>query len=924
MWKIISFILVTVIIFTEVVLGQSQTGTLEEAETLIQKALDLSEAGKYEEVIPQAERALEIYERVLGEDHPNVAISLNIIANLYQKTGKYAEAVTLYKRSLEIHERNLGQNHPDVARILHYLGNLYLDIGRYAEAEPLYRRALEINEKALGKDHPDVATGLIDLAHLYKATARFAEAEPLFKRSLEINEKALGKDHPDVAKSLNSIAGLYKSTGRYAEAEPLYKRSLEIAEKALGKDHPDVATFLNNQASLYGATGRYAEAELFYKRSLEIAEKAFGKDHPRVATPLNNLAEIYGATGRYAEAEPLFRRSLEITEKALGKDHPDVATGLIDLAWLYAGIGKHGDSHRSFSRGIEIEEKKRENVFLLLSEKQKITYMEQTKGSINGLVSHTVKYLRDDNLVLGQTFNTWLRWKGAVMEAQGRYIDAITYSEDPEIRKKFDELNNIRREIAKLHLSKPEKMSLEEYRKMLEDLEKKKEFLEAELSRLSKDFALEKMVGKVDTKGISKILLKKGGSSVYIDFANIPIFDFKKVKFGKSRYLVFVLIPDKEPMVKLLDLSEAEEVDNHIRAYLEEMKRAKEFREMPRDRVLKAEAKAFYDILLKPIEKEIKSKKYLYISPDGNLNLIPFEVLVNPEGKYLMEDYSITYIAAGRDIMRFADTNVAKGEPVIMADPDYDMGLQEKTQTAKAMGVIETRGPAPLSRDARDMRFKRLPDTKKEANAVEKILRKSQNINVQNYQKKRALEEILLTANNPRFLHLATHGYFLKDEEVKKEPQMMGFISAERDRFVDIGVENPMLRSGIVLAGANASLKEGRDDGIVSAEKILGLRLKGTDLVVLSACETGTGDVKSGEGVFGLKRSFILSGAKTVVMSLWSIPSKETTELMTDFYTLMAKGKTKAEALREARLNLMKKNPNPFYWGAFIMVGNPN
>jgi CHAT domain-containing protein len=133
-----------------------------------------------------------------------------------------------------------------------------------------------------------------------------------------------------------------------------------------------------------------------------------------------------------------------------------------------------------------------------------------------------------------------------------------------------------------------------------------------------------------------------------------------------------------------------------------------------------------------------------------------------------------------------------------------------------------------------------------------------------------------------------------------------------------------MLRSGIVLAGVNASLKEGRDDGVVSADKILGLRLKGTDLVVLSACETGVGDVRNGEGVFGLKRSFILSGAKTVVMSLWSIPSKETTELMTDFYTLMAKGKTKAEALREARLNLMKKKSNPFYWGAFVMVGNPN
>jgi CHAT domain-containing protein len=510
------------------------------------------------------------------------------------------------------------------------------------------------------------------------------------------------------------------------------------------------------------------------------------------------------------------------------------------------------------------------------------------------------------------------------MEAQGRYIDALTQSENPEIQKKFEELNNTRREMAKLQLSKPEEMSPEDYRKRLEQLEKKKESLETELSRLSKDFALEKMVGRADAKRIAEILLKKDKDSVYIDFANIAIYDFKEKKWGKSRYLVFMLLPAHEPIVKLIDISDTEEVDKHIRAYLEEMKRAKEYRVLPQERVLKAEAKALYEMLLKPIEADIKGKKHLYISPDGNLNLIPFEVLMTPEGKYLMEDYNITYIAAGRDIIRFADTNVAKGEPLIIADPDYDMGLQEKTRVAKTMGIIETRGPSPLTRDAKDLRFKRLPDTKQEANSIEKVVREIYRTGVRNYQDRNALEEILFTAKSPRILHLATHGYFLKDEETKKQPQMMGFISPERDRFVDIGIENPMLRSGIVLAGVNASLKEGKDDGLVSAEKILGLRLKGTDLVVLSACDTGTGEVKSGEGVFGLKRSFILSGAKTVVMSLWSIPSKETTELMTEFYTLMAKGKTKAEALREARLNLMKKKPNPFYWGAFVMVGNPN
>jgi CHAT domain-containing protein len=242
------------------------------------------------------------------------------------------------------------------------------------------------------------------------------------------------------------------------------------------------------------------------------------------------------------------------------------------------------------------------------------------------------------------------------------------------------------------------------------------------------------------------------------------------------------------------------------------MKRAKEYGELPKERILKAEAKAIYEMLIKPIEAYIKGKKHLYISPDGNLNLIPFEVLMTPEGKYLVQEYDITYIAAGRDIMRFTDETQAKGEAIIMADPDYDMGLTEKTEVAKSLGIIETRGPAPLSKDAKDLRFKRLPDTKKEADAIEKVLRESYKADVRNYQDKKALEEVLMTVKEPRVLHLATHGYFLKDEEVKHQ-QILGSLLLEREVMADLVMENLMLRSGIVLAGVNASLKEGREGG---------------------------------------------------------------------------------------------------------------
>ena len=191
---------------------------------------------------------------------------------------------------------------------------------------------------------------------------------------------------------------------------------------------------------------------------------------------------------------------------------------------------------------------------------------------------------------------------------------------------------------------------------------------------------------------------------------------------------------------------------------------------------------------------------------------------------------------------------------------------------------------------------------------------------------------MIFASETPIILHLATHGYFLKDEELKGSGDIRGIAIKSREDFAGNeeinpvlseteGIENPMLRSGIVFSGVNASLKAGRDEGMVSAEKILGLNLKGTDLVVLSACETGVGDVKNGEGVFGLKRAFILSGAKTLVMSLWSVPSAETTEIMTEFYTLISEGKSKSDALRQAKLDMMKKKQNPYYWGAFVMTG---
>ena len=264
----------------------------ESARLLNEAAHYCFERAQYAQAEPLFKLTLSIRERVLGSDHPEVAMSLNNLAGLYDHQGRYAEAEPLFNRALFINEKVLGSDHLDVALILNNLAALYDNQGRSAEGEPLYERSLDIRERALGPHHPSVATSLNNLASLYSHQRRYAEAERLLVRSLTIREQALGPDDPDLARSLNSLAAVYNHRGRYAEAEPLLERSLDIRERALGPIHPDVARSLNNLATLYESQGRYPEAKLLLERSLDICEKTLGPSHPKVDLIRNQYREL--------------------------------------------------------------------------------------------------------------------------------------------------------------------------------------------------------------------------------------------------------------------------------------------------------------------------------------------------------------------------------------------------------------------------------------------------------------------------------------------------------------------------------------------------------------------------------------------------------------------------------------------------------
>ncbi|ODG98827.1 NB-ARC domain-containing protein [Nostoc sp. KVJ20] len=313
--------------------------------------------GLYDKAVSWREQRLEITKQRLGEEHPDVATSLNDLAQLYRSQGRYSEAESVHVQALALRRNLLGDEHPDVATSLNNLAVLYRLQGRYREAEPLYIQALALRRNLLGDEHPDVATSLNNLAVLYSFQSRYSEAEPVHIQALALRRQLLGDEHPDVAESLHNLAGLYNYQGRYSEAEPFAIQALALFRKLLGKEHPFVAQSLNNLALIYSFQSKYSEAEPLLIEALELTRKLLGDEHPDVAQTLNNLALLYNYQGRYSEAEPLYIQALELKRKLLGDEHQDVATNLNNLAYLYRDQGRYSEAETLFIKALALRRK---------------------------------------------------------------------------------------------------------------------------------------------------------------------------------------------------------------------------------------------------------------------------------------------------------------------------------------------------------------------------------------------------------------------------------------------------------------------------------------------------------------------------------------------------------------------------------------
>jgi CHAT domain-containing protein/Flp pilus assembly protein TadD len=974
---------------------------LYESKKLYIGFLNLRQAGKFDEARPVGERVLALREKALGPDHPDVAHALNGLAILYITTGNDVEAERLFQRALTIFERALDPEHPALAQALNNLAGIYKTRGNYAKAEVLIQRALPIDIKVLGPEHPNVAREYNNLAIIYSERGDDAKAESLSKRALTIWEKALGPEHPTLAQALNNLALIYQTRGDYTQSESLFQRLLAILEKAVGPEHPFLAQYLVNLANLLKDKGDYAKAEQLYERALTIRKKALGPTHFLVSQVLGNFAVLYRMRGEYEKAERLNEFALSSVDSALGPDHPYTAEVLNEIAKLYAAKDDIGHAIATLSRANAVEELNFALILASGSERQKLAYLDLYSKATNFTLSLQSEFAPNDPQVLNLAFTTLLRRKTRGLDAMADTIATIRRHATPQDLELFDKLKDARSQLAALALNAPGNFKPDDYRKDLDSLKEKVDNLEAELSSRNDEFGKYRKDNQPTT--LSAIQSALPPHTALVEFAYFTPLDPKTDKYEPPRYLAYLLAPQGQP--NWVDLGEAAAIDQAINAWRNTLRN-------PNSTDVKRTARALDEMLMRPVRELLSdmpgNPSNLLISPDGSLNLIPFAALVDEQNKFLVERYSITYLTSGRDLLRLQTTDQSKGEPLVVANPDFGRFATIAMRGSRTSGKSDQE---QMQFDPTKLFFTPLPSTEDEALAIRAILPKASLL-----QQEEATETALKKASGPKILHIATHGFFLDYQEpalkensspvlasrkspytiqfeaspvletaqekvkglkaqgidayiVKSEVKGKGtyfrvragnfrtqtealkygadlrgkgavnefFIARYEPPQIDstqqlaslrlsrnaTKIKDPLLRSGLALAGANQG-KSGDDDGVLTALEASYLDLTGTKLVVLSACDTGVGEVRNGEGVQGLRRALVLAGSEAQVMSLWPVADEATKDLMVPYYKALQQGEGRSAGLRQVQLRMIhgrKERRHPFYWAAFIQSG---
>ena len=866
--------------------------------------------GDYGRAEPLLRQALEIRKKAVGENHPDHATSLSNLGSLYQVMGDHGRAAPLFQQALEIRTKTLGENHPDRAASLNNLSLLCRATGDYDRAELLLQQALATWKKSVGQDHPDYATGLNNLGVLYGEMGDHGRAAPLLRQALEIEKRALGERHPGYARSLNNLGDFYRARGDYGRAVPPLRQALEIRKSALGEDHPEYADSLSSLGLLYVALRDYSRAEPLLRQAVEIRKKALGELHPGYAMSLNNLGLLYWAMGDYGRAEPLCRQALEILRKAVGKSHLSYARPLSSLGLLYWATGDPARAESLLKEALENRTAFFHDMASALGERSQIELLASQRASLDFYLT-----VAQENQTRPEDLQRRvLDWKGA---AGANPAGEGMARDQPELKPTLEELAGVRAQLAQLIFSTSVPAHRNAWRRQLETLRERKEVLETELARHGAASRGAPQSVRIEPEQVIAALPAGTALVDVVEYLHSSPPRAGQGKPGNERRLLAFVLQHNRP-VQCVNLGASRPVNSAVAAW----RRALQER---RPEALQAAAAELGRRVWDPLRPHLDGAHAVLVAPDGALNRFPFAALPGSRpGSYLIEDLAIGYVASGRKLVeaqRALEDPPGRG---LLAAGDIDFQADLGRAAPAAPGRLMMLAQAGDDRGG----FRPLPATGPEARRARDLFHAAfadQPADLLTGAEPTEAElKRRLDGGRLRVIHLATHGFFeppgriaaLRGAVRQDDPFSLVLNAPEAGDELVAFEMTPLLHSGIVLAGGGrdpaadradpSASALAREDGILTADEVQALDLRGCELVVLSACETGLGKLEHGQGVLGLQRAFQAAHARAVVASLWKVDDAATAVLMEQFYAnLWEKKMPKLEALRQAQLAVL-------------------
>jgi CHAT domain-containing protein len=838
--------------------------------------------GDYRTALPLLEQERDLRKQLLGEQHPDYASSLNNLALLYWDMGDYRTALALFEQALALRKKLRGEGHPDYANGLNNLAVLYRDMGDYRKALPLVEQALALRKQLLGEEHPDYATSLNSLAMLYLDMGDSRKALPLLEQARDLYKQLLGEQHPAYTGSLDNLARLYWDMGDSRKALHLLKQVLALRKKVLGEEHPHYARSLNNLALLYQEMGDYPTALSLLEQALALRKKLRDEGHPDYANGLHNLAVLYLDMGDYPKALPLFEQARDLRKQLLGEEHPDYAQSLHYLARLHLANKQPVQAAACCSEALTRQRAFLEQTFTALAGRQRLDFLNQQRYVLDlylTIASHS-------DIPVADCYGHVLAWKGAVAT---RHAEERLAHDQPELQPQLEELRQLRVGLAHLVRSTPANPQQQaDWRTRFDEMERRKEQLETRLALHSDSYRRFLQLRQATARHVADTLPEHTALVDFLEYDHFLPPPQRKGRFtSERRFVAFVLVRGRKPV--LVPLGRAEPIEQAVLAWRQPMQ------SVPLGRIDEPAAAKLRRRVWQPLQAHLGDATTVLIAADGALTALPFAALPGARpGTFLIEeDITIGHVASGHQLLELASDAPRPLGRGLLAVGDLPYGTAPDAATLAATPGAIAVGPLPGTRRELD----RIDAAHRHAWPKERVTL----LTGAAIDAARLKRELAVSRGKPgyRYLHLATHGFFEPPPQNTRTRQGSFDALSVEYRTYD---RNPMLLSGLVLAGANRTPQ----DGVLSAEEVSDLDLRGVELVVLSACQTALGKVTSGEGVLGLQRGFHEAGARSLAVSLWSVSDAATSVLMEEFYSnLWQKKLPRLQALRQAQLTVL-------------------